>query len=339
VFAKALDDKVGFYKEFTSLLMNKDLDQYVADKAAYLLTAIMCHSPQHFSADDVNNVVQIVCGDRTRTTEVGTLDAITNLLKFEEFRQLVFKKDEVLSRIFAVKKTSPAPLVYKSIFCVWLISFDKDAAQIERLRGNGVILHLKGVLQLSRAEKVIRVCLMFLKNALEHKNLCEDIVEKDLLEAVQALEYEKWRDAELYDEIRTVSSKIQNEVAHFSNFDRYERELESGSLNWGFIHSDKFWAENVMKFEAKQFGAVKTLAAFLKASNATTLAVACHDLGEFVQMHPLGKRKVLEFGAKDKIMELMGHTDRDVRREALLCCQKIMLNKWADLPTEGAAAA
>ena len=33
-------------------------------------------------------------------------------------------------------------------------------------------------------------------------------------------------------------------------------------------------------------------------------------------------------------MELMGSTDpekREVRREALLCCQKIMLNKWQDV--------
>jgi hypothetical protein len=33
-------------------------------------------------------------------------------------------------------------------------------------------------------------------------------------------------------------------------------------------------------------------------------------------------------------MELMGSTDtyyREVRREALLCCQKIMLNKWQDM--------
>lgn len=335
VFAKAFEETLapsGFYKDMLALLMKRDCDQYVADKVAYLLTAIVGHFPQHFNASHVTDIVQYICGAGVRTTDVGALSAITNLLKSDQFRQLVFGKDEVVSRIFRVQKTSPAPLVYKSIFCLWLVSFDKDQGQIERLKGHGVIEHMKGILQVSRAEKVVRVSLMFLKNALEYKTLCEDIVEKDLLEAVQALEYEKWRDAELYDEIRSASSKIQNEVMHFSNFDRYERELESGSLKWGFIHSDKFWAENVMKFEAKGFGAVKTIVAFLKASNAETLAVACHDLGEFVQMHPLGKRKVLEFGGKDKIMELMGHTDRDVRREALLCCQKIMLNKWQDLP-------
>jgi len=64
------------------------------------------------------------------------------------------------------------------------------------------------------------------------------------------------------------------------------------------------------------------------------LAVACHDLGEFVAMHPLGKKKVAQLNIKEQVMELMGSTDpsyREVRREALLCCQKLMLNKWQEM--------
>lgn len=177
-----------------------------------------------------------------------------------------------------------------------------------------------------------RVCLSFVKNSLTNKDLSEDIVEKGMLDVVQALEYEKWRDTELYDEIREVSQGISRQVGLMSNFDRYERELSTGQLHWGFIHSDKFWSENVMKFEANQFAAVKKLAALLASTNATTLAVACHDLGEFVQLHPLGKIKANDFQVKDKVMQLMTHNDRDVQRESLLCCQKLMLNKWQDLP-------
>merc|ERR1719217_1709087 len=124
----------------------------------------------------------------------------------------------------------------------------------------------------SRAEKVVRMCLSFLKNALGYKMLAEEIVEQEVLEAVQALEYEKWRDAELYEEIREASQKINKEVMLLSNFDRYERELSSGQLKWGFIHENKFWAENVMKFESNQFAAIKQLAALLNATNATTQA-------------------------------------------------------------------
>merc|ERR1712176_1721414 len=106
------------------------------------------------------------------------------------------------------------------------------------------------------------------------------------------LEYEKWRDAELYDDIRDMSAQIQTRVQEMSNFDRYERELREGRLKWGFIHSSKFWAENVLKFEQNDWRALKLLAALLYSDDPTTLAVACPDLGEFVTLHPLGKRQI-----------------------------------------------
>jgi len=333
LFADALANKVDFWKPFTALLQNRNVDSYVADKAAYLLTAIMAHSPNYFGEDDINfllNVLFGAVGEKSRTSEIGTLDAIANLLKLDEYRSKVFGRTEVSSAIFRVTSSDPAPKIYKSVFCCWLVSFDEQL--IGQLRNHNVIDHVKGVLGFSRAEKVVRVCLSFLKNALASKDLSEDIVEKGLLDVVQTLEYEKWRDAELYDEIREVSKQISNQVGLMSNFARYERELSTGQLKWGFIHSAKFWSENVMKFDANQFAAVKRLGALLAASNATTLAVACHDLGEFVQLHPLGKIKANEYDVKDKVMQLMTHTDRDVQRESLLCCQKLMLNKWQHLP-------
>merc|ERR1711879_142341 len=173
-----------------------------------------------------------------------------------------------------------------------------------------------------------------LRNLLKNKDLCEEIVESHVLETVQGLEYEKWRDTDLYDEIREMIALVSHEVTEFSNFERYERELSSGTLVWGFVHTNKFWAENVMKFQDNDFAALKKLALCLSSTDNVTLAVACHDLGEFVALHPLGKRKIAELAIKDRVMELMGSAGddmREVRREALLCCQKIMLNKWHEM--------
>merc|ERR1712060_945532 len=178
------------------------------------------------------------------------------------------------------------------------------------------------------------MCLTLLKNFLAHKAMCEEIVEKNLLDVVQNLEFEKWRDTELYDEIRELSAQISVEVQEMSNFDRYERELKSGKLQWGFIHSSKFWGENVMKFEKNNYDALAKLGSLLDSEDGTTQAVACHDLGEFVALHPLGKKQVGKLGVKEKVMSLMASEDpsrKEVRREALLCCQKIMLNKWQDV--------
>jgi len=129
---------------------------------------------------------------------------------------------------------------------------------------------------------------------------------------------------------------ISTQVQEMTNYDRYERELQTGKLQWGFVHSSKFWAENVFKFETNDFKALKQLAALLldETTDSTTKAVACHDFGEFVTSHPLGKKKVGQLGVKDRVMFLMASTtpaDRELRREALLCCQKIMLNKWQEI--------
>merc|ERR1712232_380077 len=107
-----------------------------------------------------------------------------------------------------------------------------------------------------------------------------ELVEEGMLEAVQQLEFEKWRDAELYDDIREVSQILSNEVNELSNYARYEREVSSGNLSWGFIHSSKFWAENINEFEKKDFKCINMLAACLNSVAPTTLAVACHDIGE-----------------------------------------------------------
>merc|ERR1712137_155374 len=201
-----------------------------------------------------------------------------------------------------------------------------------------VIQKLKGIVVNSRTEKVVRMCLTVLKNLLNVKAVSEQIAEEGLLEAVQQLEYEKWRDTELYDEIRDTAQLIAAKVQEISNFERYEKELQTGKLHWGFIHSSKFWSENVHKFETNDFGAIKHLAELLNnfQTDKTTLAVCCHDIGEFVTLHPLGKRKVAGLHIKERVMKLMSSTDnadREVRREALLCCQKIMLNKWQDVET------
>jgi V-type H+-transporting ATPase subunit H len=229
-------------------------------------------------------------------------------------------------------------VLYKSVFAIWILSGDQ--AICEELKEHGIVKKLRDIIANHRVEKIVRLTLMVIRNFLHCKSLCEDIVELNVLDTIQGLEFEKWRDAELYEDIKDMSSLISNVVQEMSNFDRYERELNTGKLTWGFVHSSKFWGENVMKFDQHEFRAVKTLAAVLlsPSSSVETLAVACFDVGQFVSLHPLGKRKVAELKIKDRVMVLMaagGDDKREVRREALLCCQKIMLNKWQEVADKG----
>merc|ERR1712232_337438 len=152
-------------------------------------------------------------------------------------------------------------------------------------------------------------------------------------EEVKALEYEKWRDTDLYDHIKSVSQAVSQAVTTVSDLPRYREELKTGTLNWSYLHSNKFWMDNHDKVTEAD---VKALADLLNrggdddASN-TTRAIVCNDLGEIAVLAKEGKKWIRDTGAKDNVLKLVmldSANQREVRREALLCSQKIMLNKW-----------
>jgi|EP00927_Polykrikos_kofoidii_P059813 V-type H+-transporting ATPase subunit H len=337
VFEDASQSGVNIFQPFFNLVNKKTSgsDFYSADRAVWILSALMGHMQTGFEFGQVEALVVLMTNKSLPTcSELGRLEAITNLLKSDTYRASVWKMQLVTDSVFGVSTKASSQALYKCVFAMWLLAFDGDL--VEELITHRAVSKIRGILASCRVEKVVRICLTVLKALLQHSNFGAEIVDANLFDSVQNLEFEKWRDAELYDDIRDVASQISSRVQELSNFARYEQELASGSLSWGFIHTSKFWAENVMKFDQNDFKTLKTLLRLLCDPNTdvTSLAVACHDVGEFVALHPLGKKKVAQLHIKDRIMELMGSTGddkREVRREALLCCQKIMLNKWQDI--------
>jgi len=61
------------------------------------------------------------------------------------------------------------------------------------------------------------------------------------------------------------------------------------------------------------------------SSDTTALAVACYDLSQFLQYHPCGRIVVADLKAKDRVMKLMNHENTEVRKNALLCVQRLYL--------------
>jgi len=338
VFEEALKTNNDLKAKLLAVLQAGNFKTYTKDKAAWVLSAVIGYLPQYFSQNDITELTSVVCSAYCQCSHLGALEAVCNLLKADFFRLFVWNQVGVQNCIFDVNvKTSQPAQLYKCVFAIWLMCFEKaSVSTLEDMRKRKAVQKVREILAVCRVEKVVRMCLTVLKSFMDYKPFCADIVESNVLECVQAVEYEKWRDAELYDEIKELCGAISGQVQEMSNFDRYEQELKTGSLKWGYTHTSKFWGENVMKFESNDFRALKMLAQLIlsPASDNTTLAVACYDIGEFVTLHPLGKRKVAQLQIKERIMELMavsGEEQRDVRREALLCCQKIMLNKWQDL--------
>ena len=75
-------------------------------------------------------------------------------------------------------------------------------------------------------------------------------------------------------------------------------------------------------------GGVPPLIELLSSSDSDTLAVACHDISEFVKYHPEGRRLMTEFGAKQPAMGIRKHSDPEVQKYALTCVQRLMVINW-----------
>eukprot|EP01066_Platyproteum_vivax_P004835 Platyproteum_vivax@DN16205_c0_g1_i1.p1 len=216
-------------------------------------------------------------------------------------------------------------LIFPHVLCVDTTALGKE------LVSSGLLKQLCTVLRDSRQEKVVRVSINALMNVLKDDDAVELIIEENTLQVLTLLEYEKWRDKEMYDAIRHGLGHLNTKIALFSNFDRYALELSKQKLKWSFLHSEKFWHQNVMAFQDNEFQPIKTLSQLLSSTDSVTVCVACHDLGEFARLHPTGKTICQRLQVKESVMNLMQSKDCDIAREALLCCQKLMLQRWQDV--------
>ena len=317
------------FHPFTMLLGRPGIDQYTADKAVQVLTAIMSHSPENaFSVQQVKLLGTNLVAGQYRTNQAGVLDGLSNLLKHDSYRKPLFDIFGVFEKIVAVSVDAPQAL-YRALFCLWVSSFNEDVlTRILAPKADAVVALLKSTFTDCRVEKILRIALAVVMNIVASPSVSETMVETGLVHSIQPLEYEKWRDVELYDAIRATANRVASETSRHSNFERYERELTTGTLRWGFIHTDKFWLENVNAFEKDNFGPISVLVQLLGSADAETQAVACHDLGEFARLHPSGKRVIAKINGKNAVMNLMASANREVAKEALLCTQKLMLNQW-----------
>lgn len=84
-------------------------------------------------------------------------------------------------------------------------------------------------------------------------------------------------------------------VWHYRTFEVYASELETGMLQWSPSHtSENFWKQNATRLNQDNQQLLRQLARILSTStNPTVLAVACHDVGQYVKYNAKdGKRQV-----------------------------------------------
>ncbi|CAG8676541.1 11796_t:CDS:10 [Funneliformis mosseae] len=181
-------------------------------------------------------------------------------------------------------------------------------------------------------EKIIRVIIGTFKNLVDkapEANLPAMLVAR-LLNFCENLSSRKWSDNEIVEDIEFLKDQLQENFHSLSTFDEYASEISSGMLQWSPPHeSDQFWKQNVTKLNDKDYELLRILARMLsQSSDNVVLAIAAHDLGQYVKYYPSGKKFLQEIGAKRRIMELMTHDDPEVRYRALIAVQKYMTHAW-----------
>uniref|UniRef100_A0A3Q2TF03 V-type proton ATPase subunit H n=1 Tax=Fundulus heteroclitus TaxID=8078 RepID=A0A3Q2TF03_FUNHE len=219
------------------------------------------------------------------------------MLRVNEYRFAWVEADGVNCITAVLSNKCGFQLQYQMIFCIWLLAFSPQLC--EQLRRYNVVPALSDILQESVKEKVTRIILAAFRVS-----------------------------GEFFTCLSSLHVEMDNVEQH--SFDEYSSELKSGRLEWSPVHkSEKFWRENAVRLNEKNYELLKILTRLLEVSDdPQVIAVAAHDVGEYVRHYPRGKRVIEQLGGKQLVMNHMHHEDQLVRYNALLAVQKLMVHNW-----------
>uniref|UniRef100_A0A673K438 V-type proton ATPase subunit H n=1 Tax=Sinocyclocheilus rhinocerous TaxID=307959 RepID=A0A673K438_9TELE len=257
------------------------------------------------------------------------------MLRVNEYRFAWVEADGVNCITAVLSNKCGFQLQYQMIFCVWLLAFSPQLC--EQLRRYNVVPALSDILQESVKEKVTRIILAAFRNLLEKSAERETrqeyalaMIQCKVLKQLENLDQQKYDDEDITDDIKFLLERLGESVQDLSSFDEYSSELKSGRLEWSPVHkSEKFWRENAVRLNEKNYELLKILTRLLEVSDdPQVIAVAAHDVGEYVRHYPRGKRVIEQLGGKQLVMNHMHHEDQLVRYNALLAVQKLMVHNW-----------
>uniref|UniRef100_A0A8D3D4A6 V-type proton ATPase subunit H n=1 Tax=Scophthalmus maximus TaxID=52904 RepID=A0A8D3D4A6_SCOMX len=278
------------------------------------------------------NANQIICLSQYVQCVAGCLQL---MLRVNEYRFAWVEADGVNCITAVLSNKCGFQLQYQMIFCVWLLAFSPQLC--EQLRRYNVVPALSDILQESVKEKVTRIILAAFRNLLEksaeretHQEYALAMIQCKVLKQLENLEQQKYDDEDITEDIKFLLEKLGESVQDLSSFDEYSSELKSGRLEWSPVHkSEKFWRENAVRLNEKNYELLKILTRLLEVSDdPQVIAVAAHDIGEYVRHYPRGKRVIEQLGGKQLVMNHMHHEDQLVRYNALLAVQKLMVHNW-----------
>ncbi|KAG0569971.1 hypothetical protein M758_6G124100 [Ceratodon purpureus] len=344
---KSFQDNEDVYRPFIRLLSKKNW--FIQEKSCKILTLIIsARQYEDIEIEDpsapqkkVDTFTEVLRGlldwliSQLRSPSHPTrgiptaVSSLATLLRLPKVRAMFVKADgtKLLAPLITPATNQQyIQLLYEAVLCIWLLSFYDGS--VEAFSTGRVLPRLVEIVKISTKEKVVRVAVMAFRNLSNKGNCAAELVDLGMPKVVQNLKMQAWNDDDLSQALDVVDSALKDSIRKLSSFDKYKAEVFSGNLDWSPMHKDPvFWRENISKFEENDFQVLRILITLLDNSrDPKTLAVACHDIAQFIQIHPAGRGIILDLKAKERVMKHMSHPNPEVAKQALLCVQKILLS-------------
>jgi len=317
-------------------LLNRP-DGFIMNMTARIIAKIACWSKKMMEGSDLQFYLTWLKDQLKPQNEYlpSVARCLQMMLRLDPYR-LAFDRIEGIKKIINVLSSKVNfQIQYQLSFCLWVLAFNSDIAV--KLNKFGVIPILADILTDAQKEKVSRIILAVFRNLIEKveepqviKENCISMVQCKVLKQLEFIEQRKFDDEDIQGDIEFLKEKMEASLQDLSSFDEYVTEVHSGRLEWSPVHrSERFWRENADRLNEKNYELLKMLINLLETSKENlVLSVACYDLGEYVRHYGRGKHVLEQLGGKTLVMSLLGHTDPNVRYEALLAVQKLMVHNW-----------
>ncbi|XP_071503117.1 V-type proton ATPase subunit H-like [Diadema antillarum] len=318
-------------------LLNRE-DQFATTQSCRIVAKLATYGKDRMNSSDLKFYFNWIRSQLTMQNNeyIQTVaESLQQMLKLNEYRVGFMANDGISTLILVLSGKVSFQIQYQLIFCIWMVSFNPDlCAQINKYK---IVPVLADILSESVKEKVTRIILAVFRNLVEKPEENEIIKENALsmiqckvLKQLEVLEGQKIEDPDITEDIEYLIENLHNSMQDLSSFDEYSTEVKSGRLEWSPVHkSEKFWRENAARLNEKNYELLKILTRLLESSkDPLILCVSAHDIGEYVRHYPRGKHVIEQLGGKHLVMQYMAHEDPNVRYEALLAVQKLMVHNW-----------
>jgi len=335
-FDYAKKTKNTAWSYFLPMLNRQDL--FTVHMAARIIAKLAAWGRELMEGSDLNyyfNWIKTQLSSQSSQYVQCVAGCLQLMLRVNEYRFAWVEADGVNCITAVLSNKCGFQLQYQMIFCIWLLAFSPQLC--EQLRRYNVVPALSDILQESVKEKVTRIILAAFRNVLEksaERETCQEyalaMIQCKVLKQLENLSQQKYDDEDITEDIKFLLERLGESVQDLSSFDEYSSELKSGRLEWSPVHkSEKFWRENAVRLNEKNYELLKILTRLLEVSDdPQVIAVAAHDVGEYVRHYPRGKRVIEQLGGKQLVMNHMHHEDQLVRYNALLAVQKLMVHNW-----------